>query len=514
MKFFAVFKKPKGYVPFIVVLLVLTGIALSRKGSSAKDVTFTVAKRDIAQTVSVTGRVKSASDVALAFEKSGRVKHVYHPVGDSVYPGEALVSLENADLYASVKAAQAKLAQLENGSTPAEVRVAEVQVQNAQTALDDARQGAADALVTASTNMDDVLHNKVDAFFSNPRSISPQFNPQTDSQLRSNVESSRVGLDAVLVTWSSRVTKLPGDLSQADFVSLFAEAKKNVNAIRTLVDYEAQAINGLSSGTNLTQTTIDSYKATMLSARTTVLAQLSAITAVDQALRSAQSALDLKESQYEVTNADARPEAILAQEAEVEQAQALLEKTILRSPIYGVVTAKNVEEGEIVAANSAAVSVMSQDKYKIEANVAESDIANIRTKNKADVTLDAYPEVHFEAEVVTVDPAEVIIEGVSTYKVTLHFVKADERIRSGMTANTDIVTAEAKGALLVPLRALSMKDGKRFVKVLAPRAEKGAASASAPTETLVTVGIKDGEGNIQILSGVSEGDTVVVTSGK
>ena len=149
-------------------------------------------------------------------------------------------------------------------------------------------------------------------------------------------------------------------------------------------------------------------------------------------------------------------------------------------------TAKNIEVGEIVPANTAAVSVMSRGVYKIEASVAESDIANVRVGNKADVTLDAYQDAHFDAVVTAVDPAEVIIEGVPTYKVTLNFVKKDERIRSGMTANTDIITAEVKGAILVPSRSLYSKDGKRYVKV------NGADGVVV--ERAVEVGIKDGEG--------------------
>lgn len=517
LKYFSVFKEPKGYVPLVIVFAVLLFWVFSGQKAPMFGSSFTVVTRDIAQKVSVTGRVKSVSDVTLAFEKSGRVSRVYHDVGAEVKPGTALVSLENADLYAqlqqaqaNVKAQQAKLEALKAGSSAADIRIAEVYVSNAKISLDDARRAAVDALVAAHTNADDALHNKVDGFFSNPRTSIPQFNPQADSQIKASIQTARVGLDDMLIAWKQSLTLMSTDLSTVPFPTYFADAKKHLSAVKTLVDFIAEAINALTSGTGLTQTTIDTYKAAVLAARTAILTQQAAITSAEQGLRSAESTVALKQSQYDQAKAPARPEDIRVQEANVESAvaseaaaYAALEKTILRSPIVGIVTAKNVEVGEIVPANTAAVSVMSQGVYKIEASVAESDIANVRVGNTADVTLDAYQDVHFAATVVAVDPAEVVIEGVPTYRVTLAFVEKDPRIRSGMTANTDIITAEVKGALLVPSRALYSKNGARYVKV--------SDGAGGFTERAVEVGIKDGEGNTQVTSGLTDGE-VVVTS--
>ncbi len=517
-RYFSVLKTPKGYISLAIVLVVLAGWGLSGDKAPIFGGTFTAVKRDIAQKVSVTGRVKSVSDVALAFEKSGRVSRIYHDVGATVAPGSALVSLENADLYAqlqqaqaNVKAQQAKLDALKAGSAASDIRIAEIYVTNAKTALDDARRAAVDALSAAQTNADDALHNKVDAFFSNPRTSTPQFNPQTDGQLRTSIQSSRVGQDDALVAWKLSLSQMSVDLEKVTFPTYFVDAKNRLATLKQLVDYIAEAVNALTPGTGLTQTTIDTYKAAILAARTAILTQQAAITTAEQALRSAEATLALKQSQYDQAKAPARSEDIRAQEANVESAvaseaaaYAALEKTILRSPIAGIVTAKNVEVGEIVSANAVAVSVMSQGVYKIEASVAESDIANVRVGNRADVTLDAYQDVHFDATVTAVDPAEVIIEGVPTYKVTLNFLKKDERIRSGMTANTDIITAEVSGAVLVPSRALYSKDDKRYVKV--------SDGQGGVVERMVVVGIKDGEGNTQVVSGVEEGDVIVTST--
>ena len=101
------------------------------------------------------------------------------------------------------------------------------------------------------------------------------------------------------------------------------------------------------------------------------------------------------------------------------------------------------------------------------------------------------------------DPAEIIIEGVATYKVTLQFIEEDERIRSGMTANVDIIGDSRVGVLAVSQRALIRKNGEKTVKVL---------HGQEITEVKVETGLRGSDGNIEILSGLQEGDTVIIFS--
>jgi HlyD family secretion protein len=108
--------------------------------------------------------------------------------------------------------------------------------------------------------------------------------------------------------------------------------------------------------------------------------------------------------------------------------------------------------------------------------------------------------VQFEVKVVKIDPAETVIEGVSTYKTTFIFTKDDERVKSGMTANIDILTAKKENVIFVPTRAVSSKNNEKFVQIL---------TAEGPKDVLVTAGLRGFDGNIEIISGVSEGDKIV-----
>ena len=135
------------------------------------------------------------------------------------------------------------------------------------------------------------------------------------------------------------------------------------------------------------------------------------------------------------------------------------------------------------------------------------DIARIKIGNAAKVTLDAYGnDVVFDAKVISIDPAETVIEGVATYLTKLHFVKPDSRIKPGMTANIDIVSASHDNALSLPQRAVQKQGSREFVMIYNALAK----NTSSTEERSVTTGLRGSDGYVEILSGLSEGEGVVI----
>ena len=121
----------------------------------------------------------------------------------------------------------------------------------------------------------------------------------------------------------------------------------------------------------------------------------------------------------------------------------------------------------------------------------------------ANVTLDAYgPDVIFSSKVVSIDPAETIRDGVSTYKTILQFNDNDERVKPGMTANIVVTTEKKEDVVSVPQGAVISRDGKKYLKI---------QEGKNIFEREVQTGIVSSLGDIEIISGLSEGE-VVVTS--
>jgi multidrug efflux pump subunit AcrA (membrane-fusion protein) len=142
------------------------------------------------------------------------------------------------------------------------------------------------------------------------------------------------------------------------------------------------------------------------------------------------------------------------------------------------------------------------DHFEIDANIPEADIAKLKIGADANITFDAYgSDVVFKAKLITIDPAETIIDGVATYKSTFQFVDNDERIKSGMTASLTITGDRRDDVLRVPQRSVITKNGKKFVQVL-----EGETIVDKAVET----GLRGSDGMIEILSGISEGENVVV----
>ena len=205
---------------------------------------------------------------------------------------------------------------------------------------------------------------------------------------------------------------------------------------------------------------------------------------------------------------DLKTQELIVQQKENALAEARnnLEKCFLYSPIDGTVTVQNAEIGKTVTANVPIVSLISNANFEIESYVSEADIAKIRAGDKALITLDAYGDNEiFEAKVIVIDPAETVINGVNAYKVTLQFNNENELIKSGMTANIRIITAERENVLAVPERAIITRGDEKFVLI-----DK---NDSSPEERKVEVGIKGSNGYVEILSGLNEGEKIISFGG-
>ena len=174
------------------------------------------------------------------------------------------------------------------------------------------------------------------------------------------------------------------------------------------------------------------------------------------------------------------------------------------SPISGVITNVDAKVGQTMQSGITAISVISYGEYEVESYVPEADIAKIKIGNIATTTLDAYgSDTFFETSVVKIDPGETVIENVPTYKVTLKFASSsDNRIKSGMTANLDISTAQKSGVIAVPSRAIYSVDSIKYVQLIDSNNNK-------TIETKITIGLRSIDGYVEVVSGLKEGDIIL-----
>lgn len=228
---------------------------------------------------------------------------------------------------------------------------------------------------------------------------------------------------------------------------------------------------------------------------------------------------DLEAAERDYDNSVAQ---LALEQAQVKQAQASLNSaqtelsyTEIKAPVDGIVISKSVEVGQTVAASFETPEIFSvaEDltKMQIEASVVEADIAKVKEGQKVRFTVDSYADDYFYGTVTQVRNEATTTSNVVTYTVVIGIDNSDMKLKPGMTANVEIITAEEKGVMLVPNQALRFyiddsDKAKRYK-------DRGVwiIKNGKPERVSVKIGVSDDD-NTQILeSALKIGDEVIVS---
>ncbi len=476
--------KKKYTIPaLIIVVIIFIILIFTGKGGSVDFQSAPATVGNVIETVSVTGTVSPVSNADLAFEKSGVISHIYVGVGQSVRAGDPIASLDSSSDEAALESAQATLADMEG--SPSSLSSDQTRVSSAAMSLSSAEMDAVNASHDGFAKAESALFNYTDSFFNNPQSQNPTINVHTDTTDTANaINFERLTVSDTLSKWSDELSTA----TSGDAANLASDSHNYLSSIKQFMSDLSVIVNNLNPfNSGFSQTQITTYVATMNAGLSTLNAAVDSITA-------AQSELALSGNSSD---------SIAAQEARVAGAQAALDQDTIVSPIDGIVTKADPNVGEFIAAGNSGFAVESNGSFKVEAYVPEADIAKVAIGDLSSTTLDAYgSDIDFPTKVTAIDPAETVLEGVPTYKVTLMFVNDDSRVRSGMTANLEILTHEATNVLTIPYRAVIDTSGAKSVRVVNA---DGKTYKAVP----VTVGLKGSDGTIEIDSGLSAGQKVV-----
>lgn len=178
----------------------------------------------------------------------------------------------------------------------------------------------------------------------------------------------------------------------------------------------------------------------------------------------------------------------------------LLENTVLRSPITGVVTARNYDPGDMTGSLPVLTVGQLAPVVKVMINVSENDLATLRQGQPVDVTFDAYPGETFSGKVQRIYPT--VDTATRTFEVEMRIANASEKLKPGMFARVSIDLGTQQN-VVVPDRAVVKQtgSGNKYVYVL-----KG----NTVSYNRVDLGQRL-DNAYELLSGIEDGDTVVIT---
>lgn len=326
------------------------------------------------------------------------------------------------------------------------------------------------------------------------------------SNEQATLEQSQAAIQSAQAESLSRQASLKGAFADlASRQSELKQAQSDFIRLQSLV-----AIDAISQQEYDTQaTSVETAKAAVANARAAIDTAKAAIATADANINSEQAAL--RKSQTNVNTAEED-----------------LSYTTIRAPISGTVVSITTEQGTTVNANQTAptiVTLADLSTVRINAQISEADVINVKADMPVYFNIIGNPDQKFDSTLKALEPAPEVISDTSTTDAAIYYVgyievpNTERRFRIDMTAQVYIVIDQAKNALLIPSAALQPvgKKDKAGAANTAANDDPNVKTANVRVlkadgqvvDQTVTTGINN-RVNVQILSGLKEGDEVIL----
>lgn len=233
--------------------------------------------------------------------------------------------------------------------------------------------------------------------------------------------------------------------------------------------------------------------------------------------------LEAAKAQYDVSKA--QHEAILFQikqgEASLQSTLDNLQKTVYNSPIDGIITSLRVEEGEVALVGTmnnpgtVLMTIADLSVMEVEVEVDETDVVGLKIGQLSEVRVDAFPNKTIKGKVTEIGSSALqkltSSEESKDFKVVITLENPPENLKPGLSASADIITAEKKDVLAVPISALVLREKEAEDPEKEEKQEEGVylIEETRAKFSPVQKGII-GELMLEIISGLEEGQKIVI----
>lgn len=359
-------------------------------------------KGELLATIGATGQVRSSQTAMLTWKTTGTVESVLVKVGDRVTAGQ-------------------KLAQLSQTSLPQSVILAQADLVNAQTALEDlttaAENAAVQALQSISTAAEAVKQAQYQLDnYTMPRELQGLSTMEAVDLMQKRLDAARSAFEPYKYLPS-------GDNTREDRLDDLNQAQADYNAAIKRLDYE-------------------------------------------YSVQVAVSQLEKARKDYEKYSAGPTAADIAAVQARIAAATSALTQAWIAAPFDGVVTLVDTMPGDQATMSAQAFRIDDLSVMLVDLSVSEVDINQVQPGQEVSLSFDAVRNKEYHGVVRSVDRVGTLISGAIEFIVTVELTDPDEAVRPGMTAAVSIVVTRLEDVLLVPNRAVRYVDGEQTVFVL------------------------------------------------
>jgi HlyD family secretion protein len=425
----------------------LTRYQEQRRAAAISDLqTVPVERGELTASIGATGIVRANQTAILTWQTSGLVENVRVSAGDQIAEDEVLAILKETSL-------------------PQTIILAGVELYEAQSALDDLLEPpsalslsqAEQAIATAQENLRDAERR-----LNNLMSASPQADVD---QARANLVLAGNKLEQARQDYEPYADKPEDNLIRATLLSQLSQAQKEYDAAASLLN------NLLGTSNPIDLSVAESNYAV------------------------AQAQLEDAQEQYDKLVSGPDPDDIAAAEARIAAAQATVDLRHIAAPFAGTITEIHSKPGDQVSPGVVAFRLDDLSRLLVDVQVSEVDINRLQLSQNVNLTFDAIFNRDFHGVIHEVAFVGSTVEGVVDFQVTLELTDADQAVRPGMTAAVNIVVEQLEDVILVPNRAVRLRNGDRVVYVM---------RAGIPEPVPVTLGASS-----ELYSELLEGDLEV-----
>ncbi len=484
-------------IPF-VVLLIVVGVIANRRNAPTMFEIVHPKRQDVVRTLAVTGQVEAIASANISTQINGiLVKRVLVDKGGKVKRGQTLAELDDRELRAAVSRASAQVKQAE-----ANLVRARTQVLGADRSL---------VLVNQSLSDSTELKNQRDSMATNVKTAKERVVQSREALARTREGAKSQAVRSAAANLRRAESQLRYQtLALNRTESLFRQGAVSQEArdlARTNHEIAFEAVNSAREDmSQLAEPRTEDVRQAEASLREAE----ASVKGAEVMLRNAELAYRNRTAlRLNLTSAQTEREAgkatVLAAEADLlrakadfEQTQSQLSRTVLFSPVDGVVTERQVEAGETVSPGKVLLSIVEPKNLRIRVDVDEANLQELRAGLRARVVPDAYPEMKLEGVIDEIVPTANSERGTVELRVKLETVPP--QLLPRLTVSVNIVAHVYKNALTLPRETVLDPEGDPRIRY----SEGGEVKEKQ-------ISIQTGEvGQVVVLKGVGEGDSVLV----
>lgn len=444
------------------------------------------------------GTITSVSEATIRSENGGRLVRVYKKLGDSVFAGAVIAEFDNSGERAALLQAEGAYEQAKAARD-----IAALNNSQSGSSLVDAKSQALNTIASAYNAMDDAIHVKTDAAYSDPKFQNVTLSISVpDAILGISLENKRRAIESLL---RERERKNKSLTANSDLPLELTLVLNELNQIKSYLDDLSTAYSKSIPNASHSQATLDLGKSNVQSARQAISSTLALLVSSRTSLSTSVTA-----SHVSGGGMDGTPKvtgALASADAQVKQAlgaynaaQSRLEKTIIRSPITGTLNSLSINTGDYIGAFTQVAVVSNNGALEVVSYVTEEDAKRITVGSVVKINSTATGAVTRIAS--AIDPISKKIE------VRIGLKDANVKFVNGQSV-TILITKNKKesikntmtGKIIIPLSSLKLTPRGAFVFTV---------DASS---TLVALPVEEGAilgEQIQIIGGLTGQEDIVV----